>query len=112
MSSSIKQIINDRQETIAAIEKCFSNALQCYVIHYSCESFYNLQGGQSTRITSIAIRNLGSAQTHHWALNRSAELLKLNVSDPANLDSLEHHLLKNYFDFLSRYATWVMLPTY
>ncbi|HFY0424989.1 TPA: hypothetical protein ACN7VF_000031 [Klebsiella pneumoniae] len=105
MSSSIKQIINDRQETIAAIEKCFSNALQCYVIHYSCESFYNLQGGQSTRITSIAIRNLGSAQTHHWALNRSAELLKLNVSDPANLDTLEHHLLKNYFDFLSRYAT-------
>lgn len=109
MSSSISQQIKDRQESIASIDKCFANALQCYVIHYSCESFYSAQSGKSTRITSIAVRNLDNAQTHHWALNRSAELLQLDVTDAAILDRLEYHLLENYFDFLSRYSSCTFL---
>lgn len=109
MSSSIKQQIRDRSEYIGFIEKCFANAHQCYVVHYSCESFYDAVGGKSTRITSIAVRNLGSGQTDHWALNRSAELLGLDVSDEKNLDILEHHLLDNYFTFLKRYAQCTFL---
>ena len=49
MSSSIKQQIRDRSEYIGFIEKCFANAHQCYVVHYSCESFYDAVGGKSTR---------------------------------------------------------------
>lgn len=109
MASSITQQIKDRDDSIASIDKCFSNALHCYVIHYSCESFYNVNGGNSTRITSVAVRNLDNAQTHHWALNRSAELLNLDVSDPVNLDRLEYHLLENYFLFLEKYATCTFL---
>lgn len=109
MSSSIKQQIKDREESVASIHKCFANALHCYVIHYSCESFYDVDGGKSTRITSIAVRNLGNAQTDHWALNRSAELLKLDISNPANLDIFEKDLLDSFFAFLKRYGTCTFL---
>ena len=79
MSSAIAQRIKDRKSSIEALNKAFENAVQTYVIHYSCESFHDRVSTKSTRITSIAIRNLKHAQSHHWALNRSAELLKLDV---------------------------------
>lgn len=113
MASAIQQLIKDRKDSIEIINKAFANKLQCYVIHYSCESFYNQASGNSTRITSIALRNLGNAQTHHWALNRSAELMKLDVNNPVNLDALEIYLLTNYFDFIKQnsnltYLHWNM----
>ncbi|HDM8091822.1 TPA: hypothetical protein PXN44_002652 [Yersinia enterocolitica] len=109
MASAIQQLIKDRKESIAIINKAFANPMQCYVIHYSCESFYNQKSGQSTRITSIALRNLANAQTHHWALNRSAELLKIDVNDPANLDKLETDLLNKYFEFIKNYSNFTYI---
>ncbi|MBN6364413.1 hypothetical protein ABN057_18005 [Providencia alcalifaciens] len=105
MSTPIKQLISEIVASKNSINTIFANKNQCYVIHYSCESFYDAKDGKSTRITSIAIRNLGTAQTHHWALNRSAELLRLDINSPNDLDSLEFHLLDNYFNFLSVYSS-------
>lgn len=109
MGSSIRQLIRDREESITSVNNAFANSSHCYVIHYSCESFYDAPGGRSTRITSIAVRNLSSAQTHHWALNRSAELLKLDVADPQNLDELEFHMLNKYFEFLRLNARFLFM---
>lgn len=103
MSSAVSQRIKDHKDSIASINKAFENAIQCYVIHYSCESFHDRDSTKSTRITSIAIRNLKHAQSHHWALNRSAELLKLDIQNPDNLDVLERDLLQKYFDFIKLY---------
>jgi len=39
-----------------------------WVIHYSCESFYDRPNGASPRITSIAVRKLDSGQTLSFSI--------------------------------------------
>ncbi len=43
------------------------------VIHYSCESFYDIRDGRTPRITSIAIREFDSGQTHSFSIHKIAE---------------------------------------
>lgn len=81
-----------------------------FVIHYSCESFYDIKDKATPRITSIVIKNVRSGQTHSFALHLSAEELKIpveNISD--NYDKIEIKMLKDYFDFISKHLdyTWV-----
>lgn len=59
-----KQILND----IAQKPELY------YVIHYSCESFYDIKDGRSPRITSIAIRQLSSGQTTSFSIHKIAEI--------------------------------------
>lgn len=109
MSSSELVRIANRKDNRKAIEKAFANAEQSYLIHYSCESFYDNDSGQSRRVTSIAVRNLASAQTHSWSIHKSAELQnKLNeISD--HLDELERHMLADYFQFLRNHSNFTFI---
>ena len=43
------------------------------VIHYSCESFYDRGEAESPRITSIAVRNLATAQAKSFSIHQLAE---------------------------------------
>lgn len=43
------------------------------MIHYSCESFYDVRDGRALRITSIAIREFDSGQTHSLSMHVIAE---------------------------------------
>ena len=43
------------------------------IIHYSCESFYDLPDGRTPRITSIAIRNFSTGQTVSFSIHKCAE---------------------------------------
>lgn len=53
-----------RQKTaLASLDRLFADAANVWIIHYSCESFYERPEGRSPRITSIALRMLDSAQT-------------------------------------------------
>ncbi|RFP12210.1 hypothetical protein D0T23_19745 [Duganella sp. BJB475] len=70
------------------------------MVHYSCESFYDNAGGGSKRVTSIAVRNLNSAQTKSWSIHKSAELLGFLDVISEHLDELEFHMLNGYFEFL------------
>lgn len=109
MSSSELVRLAKRKENRKAIETAYANAAQSYLIHYSCESFYDNESGQSRRVTSIAVRNLASAQTHSWSIHKSAELQKKleNIND--DLDSLEHHMLEDYFQFLRNHANFTFI---
>lgn len=104
--------IKERSKSRALIDDLFQNSTRVYVVHYSCESFYENATGASIRVTSIAIRNLNSAQTKSWSLHKSAELL--GVEDvPSNLDQLEREMLNGYFAFLKthgdcRFIHWNM----
>lgn len=40
------------------IDRLFADAANVWVIHYSCESFYDRTDGRSPGITSIAVRKL------------------------------------------------------
>ncbi|ASL92308.1 hypothetical protein BVG94_06435 [Serratia marcescens] len=109
MASSELVRIQQRKSNKKAIDKAYENSSQSYLIHYSCESFYDNVSGQSRRVTSIAVRNLASAQTHSWSLHKSAELLGLLDDMNENLDKLEKHMLKDYFIFLENHSAYLFI---
>lgn len=71
------------------------------IVHYSCESFYDIKDGRTPRITSIAIRNFASGQTHSFSIHKCAEQSGVGASEiPENYDKLERMMLDEYFTFL------------
>jgi hypothetical protein len=73
----------------------------CLVIHYSCESFYDIKDGRTPRVTSIAVRQFSSGQTSSFSIHKSAELKGVAQSDiAAHYDDLERDMLTEFFDFL------------
>lgn len=71
------------------------------VIHYSCESFYDIKDGHTPRVTSLAVRNLSTGQTVSFSIHKSAEESHIPLSEiAANYDGLERRMLGEFFDFL------------
>lgn len=100
MSSELIRV-KKRQETKAELNKIYENAEQALLIHYSCESFYDIKDGRTPRVTSIAVQNLKSAQTESFSIHKIAERKGVNISDiPERYDELEKEMLSNFFDFI------------
>lgn len=71
------------------------------VLHYSCESFYEIKDGRTPRVTSIAARNFTTGQTASFSIHKSAEQLGAPHSDiNKRYDELEKNMLDEYFDFV------------
>jgi len=71
------------------------------VIHYSCQSFYDLPEGQSPRITSIAVWNLESAQTDSFAIQLAAERVHIEKNEiELRYDSLEKTFLDEFYNYV------------
>jgi hypothetical protein len=132
MTSSEISRVRERSKCRKRLNEIYDEAINAYVIHYSCESFYAPDGhsplANSTRVTSIAVRNLKSGQTKTWSIHKSAELSKqldnlselIKVNAPLAtlgrnseiprtastariseiLDPLERDMLQGYFSFL------------
>ncbi|WP_214648501.1 hypothetical protein [Sphingobacterium mizutaii] len=79
----------------------------CLVIHYSCESFYNIKDGRTPRITSIAVRYLTSAQTKSFSIHKIAEIKGVDFNQiDINYDDLEKEMLKEFFEFAKRHSSF------
>lgn len=80
MASSEVSRVRERSKCRRRLNEIYDDAINTYVIHYSCESFYASDGqsplAKSTRVTSISVRNLKSGQTKTWSIHKSAELNK------------------------------------
>lgn len=70
------------------------------IIHYSCESFYNL-GGKSPRIASISVRQFNNAQTNNFSIHQYSEMLKIPITDDTYRD-IEKKLLTDFFTFVDK----------
>lgn len=71
------------------------------IIHYSCESFFNLPQGNTPRITSIAVRYVRNAQTHSFSIHKIAELKGITPNNiNQHYNTLEKEMLDEYFDFV------------
>ena len=82
------------------LRRVFSNPAGHWIIHYSCESFYEIQDGLSPRIASISVRNLDSGHTVSFSIHQSAEKLGVSSSDiRSKYRIIEAKLLKGFFDF-------------
>lgn len=94
-----------KHKTAMSLVRDISSHPEKYVsIHYSCESFLATSGGcHSPRITSIAIYDLSSKQTHAFSLHLVAEELDIDLSaiDLDTYNILEGAMLSKYMKFLS-----------
>lgn len=83
-------------------------------IHYSCESFYERPNGTSPRITSIAIKNLDTAQTKSFSIHQIAEIKNISLDQiDSHYDKLEKDMLTRFYDFVDhnsqmKYLHWNM----
>lgn len=87
-----------------------------YVIHYSCESFYDNADGNSRRIASIAVLNVGSGQSASFSIHQVSEQRgkKVSLEDiKTHYDDLERSMLDDFYRFIgsrsnARWLHWNM----
>lgn len=101
MGKALKAIQRKRRAQ-AQLTSLLDNPEHCILIHYSCESFYDRTDGSSPRITSIAVRNLGSAQTTSLSIHQVAERSKVSPGDiPNRYDEFEKCMLDEFYEYVS-----------
>ena len=99
-----------RRRARAKMNELVRDQAHVIVIHYSCESFYDLRNGSSPRITSIACRNLESAQTSSFSIHQIAERHGYsNTALEQEFDQLERLMLDEFYDYVKSHGgyTWV-----
>ena len=88
----------------SALGKIFTDSSNVWVIHYSCESFYEIHEGRSPRITSVALRKLDSAQTMSFSIHKVAEVKGVHLSNISeHYDCLEREMLQDFYRHLRNY---------
>ena len=98
--------VNPSQQKVAssALDKIFADASNVWVVHYSCESFYEIHEGRSPRITSIALRKLDTAQTFSFSIHKVAETKGVSWPDISKkYDCLERAMLQDFYRHLRNY---------
>lgn len=93
--------LEEKKEGEELLREVVKDKKQTLVIHYSCESFGNLEG-RSPRINSINVRNLGTASTKTFSIHLQAQFKKKdlqNLSD-ADYDELEKALLDEFYAYV------------
>lgn len=89
------------------INELYENSSFCLVIHYSCESFYNIKDGKTPRITSIAVRLFENGQTKSFSIHKIAELLNITFHEIThNYDLLEKKMLNDFFSFVKEHKDY------
>lgn len=84
-----------------------ANPQNYLIIHYSCESFYDIKDGHTPRITSIAVYNYANAQTESFSIHKVAEETHVNVADiESHYDKLEKAMLTKFFLYAKEHKTY------
>ena len=106
--SENSQLHDKAKEQLANISKNRSNV---FVIHYSCESFYDLSNETSPRITSIAVRNFATGHTESFSIHRIAERdEELSIKDiSTRADELEKKMLEQFYSYAKRHSNYTWL---
>lgn len=95
------QRLRARKEVRQRLDAINNRRDMCLVVHYSCESFYDIKDGRTPRVTSIAVRQFSSGQTSSFSIHKSAELKGVVQADiDTKYDELEKDMLAQFFAFL------------
>ena len=95
------------RETFDTIDKNPQNYL---IIHYSCESFYDINDGHTPRITSIAVYDYATAQTDSFSIHKMAEKNHTDMNEiQSKYDSLERAMLNEFFTYAKEHKNmyWI-----
>ncbi|MCM3634860.1 hypothetical protein [Paenibacillus camelliae] len=102
--------LNKAKRRKKALEKIISmvdNASHALVIHYSCESFYNIPNGRTPRITSIAVRYLATGQTKSFSIHKVAELQNVPFEEiEMEYNLLEKEMLTDFYNFVKNHKSF------
>lgn len=102
-----KRRINTHRLAKEKINSFYDNNSHCLIVHYSCESFYDIKDGKTPRITSIAARYLNTAQTKSFSIHKVAELKKIPLAEVDKCyDQLEKEMLKDFFAFVKEHKDY------
>lgn len=84
-----------------------TNPQNYLIIHYSCESFYDIGDGHTPRITSIAVYNYATAQTDSFSIHKIAEKEHVELeSIEDKYDELEKIMLDEFFEYAKEHKTY------
>lgn len=90
-----------RKEAKKSLDTLDDRRDQTLIIHYSCESFYDIKDGRTPRVTSIAVRNFATGQTTSFSIHKSAEQSRIPVSEITDhYDTLEKNMLDEFFAYI------------
>lgn len=90
-----------RKEALRRFEEVNGKRNMSLIVHYSCESFYEIKDGRTPRVTSIAVKNFDTGQTTSFSIHKSAELAGVSLADIAEeYDGLERTMLDEFFAYL------------
>lgn len=83
------------------------NPSKYLIIHYSCESFYDIKDGHTPRITSIAVYDYATAQTDSFSIHKMAEKSHVDFDDIKNhYDELEKAMLDEFFEYAKEHKAY------
>jgi hypothetical protein len=102
--------LKNRRKAAHRLATLFRHPAHAFLIHYSCESFYDRLDGRTPRVTSIAARNLASGQTHSFSIHKVAEQQHILLADvAARYDELERAGLDEFFELVRTHQgfTWM-----
>ncbi len=84
-----------------------TNPQNYLIIHYSCESFYDIKDGHTPRITSIAVYDYATAQTDSFSIHKMAEKSHVDIDDiESHYDELEKAMLDEFFEYAKEHRTY------
>ena len=96
---------NRQKEAKEKIKDIFKNKNNVFIIHYSCESFYNIENGRTPRITSIVVKYLDSCNDVSFSIHKIAEIE--DISDISeHYDAIEKKMLDEFYDFIKKHENY------
>lgn len=99
---------HDKHKKARAIFKEIDKTPENYlIIHYSCESFYDITDGHTPRITSIAVYSYATAQTDSFSIHKTAEKNHTPIAEIEDrYDDLEKEMLDEYFEYIKAHQNF------
>lgn len=104
-----KHRLKKRKKALTDIQTLVENAANLLIIHYSCESFYDIKDGRTPRITSIAVRYFNTGQTETFSIHKVAEKKGFITDIESHYDELEKIMLSDFYKFVKTHLNnnWV-----
>ncbi|MCM3325013.1 hypothetical protein [Cytobacillus kochii] len=104
--ANAKYRIKKRKDALKELNELVERDSNLLIIHYSCESFYNIKDGRTPRITSIAVRYFNTGQTISFSIHKVAEKQGKLDSVEDHYNELEKSMLNEFYQFVSTHINY------
>lgn len=99
--------LDDRRMGLKKINELKEGKSKTLIIHYSCESFFNLQG-RTPRVTSIVVKNRDSHTSISFSIHLMAQIKNKDISNLSDedFDYVEKEMLKDFYSYQKKHLSY------